>query len=125
MKPLTEEWITKAEGDLQVADSQMQGQHPVVDVVCFLCQQSVERYLKAWLTEQSVAFPRTHDLEALGRLCQPSLPDIATHMHDLRYLTAFGTDVRYPGASAALGDAQQAANTAHRVRRLIRTEIGI
>ena len=125
MKLLTEEWLTKAEGDLQVADAQMQGGSPVLDVVCFLCQQAVEKYLKTWLTEQSIAFPRTHDLEARGKLCQPSLPEIANFVHDLRYLTTFGVEVRYPGTSASVGDAQQALNTGHRVRLLVRSELGI
>ncbi len=125
MKPLTEEWIAKAEGDLRVADSQMQGANPVFDVVCFLCQQAVEKYLKAWLTEQSTTFPRTHDLEALARLCLASIPELANSMHDLRYLTTFAVEVRYPGTSAQPGDAQQAAHTAHEIRTLIRSKLGI
>lgn len=125
MKPLTEEWVTKAEGDLAVADSQMHGSSPVTDVVCFLCQQSVEKYLKAWLTEQSISFPRTHDLDALAKLCLGSLPELAHYLHDLRYLTSFAVDVRYPGASTEQGDAEQSTQTAHDIRTLVRSKLGI
>ena len=125
MMPLTAEWIGKAEGDLTVVDSQMQGANPVFDVVCFLCQQAVEKYLKAWLTEQSVPFPRTHDLEALAKLCLASLPEVSTYMHALRYLTAFAVEVRYPGVSAARSDAEQSAQAAHDIRTLVRNKLGL
>ncbi len=125
MRPLTHEWLGKAEGDYQVAEWQIQTSKPVPDVICFLCQQAVEKYLKAWLTEQSTTFPRTHDLEMLAKLAFTSLPGIATMLHDLRYLTTFGVEVRYPGTSASLDDARQAVRTASAVRDLIRGALSV
>jgi HEPN domain-containing protein len=125
MKRLTEEWIMKAEGDLTVVDSQMRETRPVADVVCFLCQQCVEKYLKAWLTEQDISFPRTHDLEALAKLSLPSMPELAAHLHDLRYLTTFAVEVRYPGLSAQTSDAERSARTAHAIRALVRAKLGL
>jgi HEPN domain-containing protein len=125
MKQLTEEWITKAEGDLKVADSEMRDPNPVADVVCFLCQQAGEKYLKAWLTERSVVFPRTHDLEALANLCLPTVPELGQFMNDLRYLTTFGVEVRYPGTTAHQADAIRSVGTAHQTQELIRRRLGI
>ena len=65
MNPLTEEWVQKAEGDYTVAQQSKQGQNPVNDVICFLAQQCVEKYLKAWLQEANIPFPRTHDLTSV------------------------------------------------------------
>ncbi|MBI2760835.1 MAG: HEPN domain-containing protein [Chloroflexi bacterium] len=125
MKQLTEEWITKAEGDLKIADSEMRGPNPVADVVCFLCQQTVEKYLKARLTDQSVVFPRTHDLEALANLCLPTAPELGQSMNDLRYLTTFGVEERYPGTAAHTADAIRSVGTAHQIQGLIRRRLGI
>jgi HEPN domain-containing protein len=46
MKPETLEWINKAEGDLVVAQREMQAPVPVGNVGCFLAQQCAEKYIK-------------------------------------------------------------------------------
>jgi HEPN domain-containing protein len=60
MKPETQEWIEKAEADLKVARREGQTADPVHDAVCFHAQQCAEKYLKAWLEEHNIAFPRIH-----------------------------------------------------------------
>ena len=65
MKPETQEWIEKAEGDWKVAQREMQAADPVWNVICFLAQQSAEKYLKALLEEHNIAFQKTHDLVVL------------------------------------------------------------
>jgi len=40
----------------------------------FFAQQCVEKYLKARLVEAGIAFPKTHDLEALLDLVLPAEP---------------------------------------------------
>ena len=72
MRPITQEWVTKAEGDADVAAALWQMADPVYDAICFHAQQCVEKYCKAWLVERGINFPRTHDLEALAKQCLPS-----------------------------------------------------
>ena len=75
MKPLTQEWVEKAEGDFQVATQIMRRRKQrVYDAACFHAQQTVEKYLKARLCEAVVAFPKTHDLAALLKLLLPLEP---------------------------------------------------
>ena len=63
MKPQTSEWVEKAEGDWNMARQLKRVRKDVnYDGVCFHCQQSVEKYLKARLEEAGISFPRTHDL---------------------------------------------------------------
>ncbi len=65
MKPITREWVEKAEEDFRVARRE-QGARPAAhNAVCFHAQQCVEKYLKAFLQEHDLPFYRTHDLEAL------------------------------------------------------------
>jgi HEPN domain-containing protein len=48
MKPLTREWIRKAENDFKVAGQILRRRKDVVpDAACFFCQQCVEKYFKA------------------------------------------------------------------------------
>lgn len=66
MRRATREWIKKAESDHHVAAGLKAGfESPAADQICFLCQQSAEKYLKAILEEASQSIPKTHDLVIL------------------------------------------------------------
>ena len=75
MKPSTREWIKKAEGDFLAATA-LAGRRkiPLHDQVCFHCQQSAEKYLKARLEEAHIFSPKTHDLKKLLNLVLPVEP---------------------------------------------------
>jgi HEPN domain-containing protein len=66
MKPITLEWIEKAEGDWITAQREYRArQRPNYDAACFHAQQCAEKYLKARLEEAGIAFSRTHNLISL------------------------------------------------------------
>jgi len=101
MNPLTVEWVAKAEGDLTSALRDWRARKaPNYDAACFHAQQCTEKYLKALLQENNIAFGKTHDLVALYRLLQPIDSSWATMHHDLDRLTAYAVDFCYPGAYA-------------------------
>jgi HEPN domain-containing protein len=108
---MTEEakaWIRKAEADLRMAKNDLQtSPDPNLDGICFHCQQTAEKLLKALLVERNVAFPRTHDLGLIAQLVIPS--DLAlTVLHsDLVRLSRFAVAFRYPGSEATSADALQ------------------
>jgi HEPN domain-containing protein len=57
MKPITREWIAKAEGDFATAQRENEVQEfPNYDAVCFHSQQCIEKYFKACLQEAAIAF---------------------------------------------------------------------
>ena len=63
MKPITLEWIDKAEGDWYSAQRESRARkRPNYDAACFHAQQCVEKYLKAKLEEAGIGFSRTHNL---------------------------------------------------------------
>ncbi len=124
MRQLTREWIDKAEGDFQAAQTLWAGANPLYDAVCFHAQQCVEKYLKAWLAENHLNFPRTHDLEVLARLCLPSFTELAQHLIGLRFLTSFAVEIRYPGSSAQESDALRCLRAAEDVRAEVRARLG-
>jgi HEPN domain-containing protein len=125
MRPLAQEWIDKAEGDFRVALEQWQGTDPVWDAICFHAQQCIEKYLKAWLTEEGMDYPRTHDLEVLGKLCLPALGELSGMMDSLRFLTTYAVEIRYPGLSAGREDAQRCWQACQGARELIRARLGM
>ena len=125
MKVETQEWVSKAEGDWQVANREIQNDSPVWDVVSFLCQQCAEKYLKAFLEEYNIQFRKTHDLVLLHDSSGGLLPELDAHRVALAHLTVFGIAARYPGTEADEPAATDALNTADTVRTVIRTKLGL
>ncbi len=66
-KDVVKKWVEKALHDFFAAEVLLE--EKVANIVCFHCQQFVERILKAYLIEKGVDFGRTHNLSYLLELC--------------------------------------------------------
>jgi len=123
MKPETLEWIDKAEGDWKVAQREMRAADPVWNVVSFLAQQCAEKYLKAFLEEQNIAFGKTHDLVVLLNSSGGLLLELNSQRQSLAHLSTFGIATRYPGAQADRQAAEDSMKTAESVRTVVRAKL--
>jgi len=121
MKPLTREWVAKAEGDYATARRELRARNrPNFDAACFHAQQCAEKYLKALLQETGLAIVRSHNLEALAKPLLATHPSLKAIASGLRTLTAFAVETRYPGKSANRQVAREAAAIASKVRDVVR-----
>ncbi len=125
MKRLTTTWIKKAEADFVAAKKLARGSDPLHDQVCFLCQQSAEKYLKALLVELGWPVPRTHNLDEVLNLLLGHYPTLRSLRRGLIFLSDFAVDTRYPGDNASKRQAQAALRWAERVRTACRTLLRI
>lgn len=101
MKPMTAEWVAKAEGDFATLERESRvTDRPNFEGICFHAQQCAEKYLKARLCEAGLAFGKVHDLVALLESVLKVEPSWETHRENLAYLSGFAVSVRYPGDSA-------------------------
>ncbi|MFN0078047.1 MAG: HEPN domain-containing protein [Prosthecobacter sp.] len=126
MKPLSLEWIGKAEGDYAVAMTVMRSRKSRIhDAVCFHCQQCVEKMLKARLCEDGVSFPKTHDIEVVLNLLLPAYPLWAALLPLAKNLSAYAVDFRYPGDAATPVEAKQAMKECRTIRREVRLSFGL
>jgi HEPN domain-containing protein len=126
MKPLTREWVEKAEGDFATARRELRARKdPNYDAACFHAQQCAEKYLKACLQEEDRSFGRTHNLSALLELVLPIEPSWENLRPALRALTTFAIGVRYPGESADKAMAREALALCRNVRRQARLRLGV
>jgi HEPN domain-containing protein len=98
---------------------------PLHDMVCFHCQQSAGKYLKARLEEAGISFPRTHDLESLLTLLLVIDPLWAALASGTRRLTPFGVLIRYPGNDASKAQARQALIDSKTIRSEARLALGL
>jgi len=125
MKPEAQEWVDKAEGDWKVARRETQATDPVWNVVCFLAEQCAEKYLKAFLEEHTIVFQKTHDLVVLINLSRGMLSELDTLRQELAHLSTFGIAARYPGAQGDRQAAENAMQTAEKVRTVVRIKLGL
>lgn len=90
------QWLTKANDDLKIVEHELDlpEKEIVKNAVCFHCQQAVEKYLKAFLIYHKTEVERTHDIEHL--LDQCALIDKDFVNIEVRELSSFGVDIRYP-----------------------------
>lgn len=125
MKPETQEWIDKVEGDRKVARREIQTADPVWNVVCFLAQQCAEKYLKGFLEEYNIVFQKTHDLLVLLNSSAGSLSELDSLRPQLAHLSTFGIATRYPGTQADEEAAKDAIQITEVVRTVVRTKLGL
>jgi HEPN domain-containing protein len=125
MKPLTTEWVAKAEEDFLAAlDLSRRRKVQLHNSVCFHCQQCAEKYLKARLQEAGAAIPKTHDLEVLLDPALPLEPLWSSLRTALQELTAFAVGFRYPGEEADRNDATRALENCRSVRKEVCMALG-
>lgn len=93
-----------------------------LEIICYHCQQSAEKYLKGYLVLYGMNPPKTHDLDELCKLCielSNTFKDLVDHCSDL---TAYGVQPRYPfELMLEEQDMRQALNSAKAIRDYVVT----
>ncbi len=115
-----QEWQRLAEMDLRSAEYLLNMYHVPVEIICYHCQQSAEKYLKGYLVLHGINPPKIHDLDELRKLCMKwsdTFKDIADQCSDL---TVYGVQPRYPmELMLEEQDMWQALNSAKAIRDFI------
>jgi HEPN domain-containing protein len=96
MKKLTKPWVRKAEDDFLAAEELGQANILLLDQICFHCQQSAEKYLKALLQEHGASVPRTHVLQELLARLLPQVPSLRGLKRGAEFLTRYAVETRLP-----------------------------
>ena len=93
-----QEWINKAQKDIKTVEI-MKEYEDMTEIICFHCQQAVEKYLKALLIKNGEEITKTHNIDYLLNKCikynnefeeflGTPLSEYAvdTRYHDVRYI---------------------------------------
>ena len=90
-------WLDKAKDDLRSAEYLSTMHHPTPDeIICFHCQQSAEKYLKAFMFSHDIEPEKTHDLEVLLNICQEHNASFSSLLPKLQFLNEYAVMPRYP-----------------------------
>lgn len=95
-KDIAQEWFRVAESDLSSARFLQSMQPLPVEIICYHCQQSAEKFLKGFLALMGEEIKKTHDLVQLSRICQRHDSNFKAIEEDCLFLTDYGVNIRYP-----------------------------
>jgi HEPN domain-containing protein len=95
-KELVAEWFKFADDDIDTVLllKEMRPQH--FEIICYHCEQAVEKYLKGFLVSRDQMPPKTHDLTNLCNLCLEYDSNFTNLLSQCSYLKQFGVQPRYP-----------------------------
>lgn len=96
-KTASKAWVEYACRDLASADH-LQSMYPVpIEIICFHCQQAVEKALKGFLIYHNMpSVPRAHDLAELCKQCMVIDPSFEELLESCADLTVYSVKMRYP-----------------------------
>ena len=121
------QWLQKAEEDFHLAEHLAGENIPYLNAIGSHAQQAAEKFLKAFLVQHQIEFPKTHDLDKLLDLIVSADNKLADSLRCSTDLTPYGADIRYPGDLPELtkGDAIRAVDLARKVRAAVFEKIGV
>jgi len=91
------QWKEIADDDLRLADFSAKNMCPApYAIICFHCQQAVEKYLKWFLVLHDIEPPKIHDLAEIKKLCEAINSQFSTISEKCSLLTGYAVQSRYP-----------------------------
>jgi HEPN domain-containing protein len=91
------EWIRFAQMDLDSSAALAERFRPPLEIVCYHCQQAVEKILKAYIIANTNAPPqKTHDLKTLLNVCVQYCAEYDKFRNICGNLTSYILLTRYP-----------------------------
>ncbi len=124
---LVKDWLKFGEENLLLARSGMKEEFSPYHTICFLCQGSGEKYLKAFLIWNGWELKKTHDLVELLGYCTDYESGFEDFKDDCLLLNEYITEGRYPGdlpfESITKKDAQEAINAAGKIETFVLEKI--
>ncbi|MDR0287322.1 MAG: HEPN domain-containing protein [Clostridiales bacterium] len=94
---ILQQWFDKGKDDLRSAEYLSTMHNPTPDeVICYLCQQSAEKYLKGFMFSHDIEPDKIHDLKDLLEICQKYNTGFSTLSSEAYILTRYAVLPRYP-----------------------------
>jgi len=95
-KTTVKEWLKYASNDLEAANHLLTLFPLKLEIICYLCQQSAEKMLKAFWLYSDVFPPKTHDLEVLRSKCEEFDASFLNLAGECIRLNDYSSQPRYP-----------------------------
>ena len=123
---LVEQWISRAQSNLDRARAGKIRDTILYEDLCFDCQQTVEKSLKALLVALDLESPHTHIIAHLLETLEQNRIEVPDDVKSAAYLTEYAVHTRYPGLyePVTAEEFREVLAIAERVNLWVNTELG-
>jgi len=94
---LVDEWLKRARSNLERARAGKASEEILLEDLCFDCQQTVEKAIKALLVHLDVEYERIHSIAKLLKQVEGAGVIVPDEIKETSELTVYAVDTRYPG----------------------------
>ncbi len=120
---LVDEWLVFAKENLLFAKDGMKAEYAPYHTICFLCQGSGEKYLKAYLISRDCELEKIHDLKQLIGYALRYDQSFGELKQEAEILNQYITEGRYPGdlpyESIGKTEAEEAITSAEKIEEFV------
>lgn len=118
-------WMKIANDDLSVANELLNNDNIYPRSICFHCQQSAEKYFKAYLVYFDLDIIKTHDLATLIKRLSEQDAGVAAFITSASVLTPYAISARYLDDFEPISedDAKEAYSLAKEIKDYIQSKI--
>jgi HEPN domain-containing protein len=92
----TIQWFYKADSDYDAAKILNGSYKKHTDIICYLCTQAAEKFLKGYLVYKKHTIEKTHNLPYLNSICVKYDNRFDEIKIDCSILNKFNSNIRYP-----------------------------
>ena len=96
-RPLYHQWLERARSNLERARLGKSSRHILYEDMCFDCQQTVEKALKALLVFNNAKFDYTHNIGLLMKTIEDNSIEVPDNIKESASLSVYAVTTRYPG----------------------------
>jgi len=89
-------WFYKADADFDAAKILNDAHKKHTEIICYLCAQAAEKYLKGYLVYKNHEIENTHNLPYLNKLCTTYDAQFEETKMECGILNKFNNNIRYP-----------------------------
>jgi HEPN domain-containing protein len=94
---IANEWLQIAYSDYDSAKFLYDYKVPKpVEIICYHCQQSAEKSLKAFICANDIDIPKTHEVKRICAQCAEIDESFTALFDDCEELEVYATETRYP-----------------------------
>lgn len=128
-KELVSDWLRLAKENLTITGLSIKEESPPSHTICYLCQGSAEKYIKAFLIWKGWELVKTHNMEELLSFSIEYDPEFEKLRAECKILNKYITEGRYPGdlpfEHIDKDDAVEAIEAAKKIEKLVLNKVEI
>jgi len=118
------EWIKYSDNDLEAVRQLLTFSPTQIEIVCYLCQQSAEKILKAFWVYSNMRPPKTHDLRLLRDECEKTDKRFEVLQDECARLNDYSSQPRYPsGLELIESDMKLALEDSAKISEFVKSRI--